>query len=326
MSNRPTVYDVYETEDKKITFNPINNMLLKEFLEHCVSQKMSPETIKQYKNRIEVFYVWLLEERDNKSFLDVKKKDIIAWQSSRVLAGKSSCNIRQTRSALSSLANYICDICDEEYPNFQNIINKVKAPSLEYTREKTYLSQEEINIIKNELIFRKELQKLVYLLLTYDSASRKSEAWQALKNVNFETRETNIVKGKGKKTFTMPFSKETAIYIKQYLDKRGEDDCPYLFVSTSHKKKVTHIAKGTLNNWCKYFSAILKEKTGREANIYPHSFKTNRLSNLYHDSHLPIEVIQQFGHHSDPAVTLNSYIEHRQTDVNKSVFDKDDET
>lgn len=326
MSNttRPMNYSYYNTCDKRSQFHPDNIALLDEFIDYCISQNKSQETIKQYKNKIEVFFVWLLDERDNKSFLTLTKKDIMAWQGDKVKQHKSSSNIRQTRAALSSLSKYIEDVCDE-YPNFKNIINKIPAPGTEYIRKKTYLSGEEIELIKQELIKREDWQLVVYLCLTYDSASRKSEIWQTLKNIDFKKRETNIVKGKGKKSFTMPFSKETSEYIKKWLEIRGKDDCEHLFITKTRDGKIRPIRKDATNVWCEYFSQILNELTGKEVKIYPHCFKSSRLSNLYHDKKVSLEIVQKFGHHSSAMTTLNNYIEERQSDVNNSIFNEGDE-
>jgi integrase len=178
-------------------------------------------------------------------------------------------------------------------------------------------------MLKKALMEKNEWQKLVYLSLSYDSAGRKTEVWLVSKNIDWVNRETNIVRGKGGKTFTLPFSKETEIYIKKWLEVRGEDDCDKLFVMKTAEGKVRPISKQTLNNYCEYFSELYKELTGKEVNIYPHCFKANRLNSLYREDKLSLEVIQQFGHHSSSQTTLNNYIEHRQDDVNNRVF-KDD--
>lgn len=323
-SERPTNSGKYNTSVKRDKFNPINKQLLHEFISYCGSRGLTKDSIVQYTNRIETFFVWLLENRNNKSFLEVTKKDIMIWQSEKVSIGKSSSNIRQIKAALSSLSKYIEDVCDDEYPNFKNIINKIPAPKLEYVRKKTYLPDSDFTMLKNELKNRGEWQKLVYLSLAYDSASRKSEVHQTLKTIDFENNETTIVRGKGGKKFTQPFSDETAEYIKKWLEVRGNDDCDKLFIIKSDDN-VRPISKGVLNAWCEYFSQVYKELTGKDEWIYPHCFKSNRLSNLYHEQKVPLEIVQQYGHHSSPDVTLKSYIEQKSSTVRDIIFNKNKE-
>lgn len=322
---RPTNVGCYGTSEKRAFLNKENKQILEEFLSYCSSKNMSQESIIQYKNKIEIFFVWLLENKENKSFLEITKKDIMLWQSEMVNNGKSSSVIRQYRSALSSLSKYIEDVCDE-YKDFKNIVNKIPAPKTEYTRKKTYLPGSDFVMLENELVKREEWQKLCYLSLTYDAASRKSECFQSLKQIDFEKNETTIVKGKGGKKFTQPFSNKTAIYIKKWLESRGEDDCDKLFVTKTKEGTIKPISKNTLNSWCKHFSEIYKELTGKDEWIYPHSFKTNRLSNLYHEDNMPLEIVQDYGHHNEPTTTLNSYIEKKTSKTNAIVFKKQNET
>lgn len=322
---RPTNSGSYGTSEKRDLFNPQNKQLLIEFLSYCSSQNLSKESIRQYENKIEIFFVWLLESRDNKSFFDITKKDIMIWQSEMINEGKSSSTIRQYRSALSSMSKYIEDVCDE-HKGFKNIINKIPAPKSEYIRKKTYLPGSDFLMLKEELKKRKQWQKLCYLSLAYDAASRKSECHQTLKQIDFEHNETTIVRGKGGKKFTQPFSNETAVYIKKWLEVRGEDDCDKLFVIKTKAGKVSPISKSTLNGWCKYFSKVYKELTGKDEWIYPHCFKLNRLSNLYHEDNLPLEIVQEYGHHNEPTTTLNNYIEKKASKTNAIVFKKQNES
>jgi len=320
---RPTHYSVYGTIEKASQFHPFNTQMLEEYLAYCLSKGLSSESIKQYKNKVEIFFVWLLESRNNKSYLELTPQDVMLWQGMEIKAGKSSSTIRQIRAAVSGVSKYIETMYDREYPNFRNVWEKVPAPKQEYTREKTYLPESQFDLLKQALIERNEWQKLVYFSLSYDSAGRKTEVWLASKDINWDNRETNIVRGKGGKTFTLPFSKETAEYIKKWLAVRGEDDCDKLFVLKTAQGKVKPISKQTLNNWCTYFSELYKELTGQDVAIYPHFFKSNRLSNLYHEGHKPLEVIQQFGHHNDASTTMNSYIEHKNSEINKTIFDEE---
>ena len=322
-SDRPTHYSTYGTIEKSPQFNPINLQLIEEYLSYCISQGLSSESIKQYKNKVEIFFVWLLENRNNKSYIDVTVQDIMIWQAEEVKAGKSSSTIRQIRSAVSGMSKYIENIYDKEYPSFRNVWKRLPAPKQEYIRAKTYLPESEFILLIKALIEREEWQKLAYLTLSYDAAGRKTEVWLASKYIDWERKETNVVRGKGGKTFSLPFSKETSVYLQKWIETRGEDNCDKLFIIKTADGKVKPISKQTLNNWCEYFSALYKELTGKDEWIYPHCFKANRLSNLYHEGHKSLELIQQFGHHNSSETTMKNYIQHKDSEVNKSIFDEE---
>jgi integrase len=295
--------------------------LFDEFINYLNATGKSNETSSKYYNNLQIFFVWVLDNLNNKSIIDVTKKDIMKWLNFMAGLKLSPSRIRVLRSSVSSLCNYIENMCDEEYPNFRNIVNKVPAPKLELTREKTYLTIEDLEIIKQGLIEREDWQKLVYLCLSYDSACRRNEAFAVTKNIDFVNNKTNVVKGKGRKTFPLYFSDETAGYIKKWLEVRGEDDCEKLFIIRKDGK-VEEAKYTTLYNWTETYSKILKQKTGKNVVVYPHCFKANKLSHLYHEQKLPIDVIQQYGHHEDASTTLKSYIEKREDDVVNKVFNK----
>ena len=123
--------------------NPDNKQLLEDYILYLESVQRSPKTIFSYKNDLEIFFVWLLQHAKNKFFVDITKRDIIAYQNWLLTVNKNSpARIRRLKSTLSSLGNYIEAVLDEEYPEFRNFINKIESPVNTPVREKTVLSDE----------------------------------------------------------------------------------------------------------------------------------------------------------------------------------------
>jgi integrase len=319
---RKTNQNNYHTDEKWELCNPLNINLTSEFMDYLSASGKSIETQKKYLNNLQIFFVWVLDNLEDKSIAEINKKDFMKWQNYMAKKELSSSRIRMMRSSVSSLCNYIENMCDEEYPDFRNVVNKVPAPKLIYNREKTYLDFEDFEAIKQELIEQQDWQKLVYITLSYDSACRLGEAHKALKTIDFVNNKTNVVTGKGGKTFPLYFSDETKVYIQKYLEIRGNDDCDKLFI-VKNNGKIEPAKYSTLYKWCEKFSKILLDKTGKNMVIYPHCFKSNKLTHLYYDDKLPINVIQEYGHHNDSSTTLNSYIQKRDNDVLDQVFKKD---
>ena len=69
-----------DIQAKKKQFNKENVDILSEFCLYLKSTGKSPLTIKGYINDIEMFFVWNLEENNNKMFVDFKKREIIRFQ------------------------------------------------------------------------------------------------------------------------------------------------------------------------------------------------------------------------------------------------------
>ena len=64
--------------------------------------------------------------------------------------------------------------------------------------------------------------------------------------------------------------------LKKWLEVRGDDDCPYMFVvKTKDGSKVRQIGYSAFNDWCiNEFSEIVGRRTT------PHNFRRSRATNL----------------------------------------------
>jgi integrase len=153
-----------------------NKILLDEFLDYCRGKDMSPATIKGYKNDIEICWVWNLQHNDNIFFIDFTKRSILKYQNWLINTQNLSSNrVRRLKAALSSMSNYIESMLDDLYPNYRNIVNKVPAPVKQEVREKTVLSDEQVDKLLQYLVDNGKYQQACALALAVSSGSRKSE-------------------------------------------------------------------------------------------------------------------------------------------------------
>ena len=83
--------------------------------------------------------------------------------------------IRRLRSTLSSMANFIETMLDEEYKGYRNIVNKIPAPVKEEVREKTILSDEQCQQLLDYYANKKQYAKCCAFALAWASGARKSE-------------------------------------------------------------------------------------------------------------------------------------------------------
>lgn len=58
--------------------NPENIQLKNDFLEYLRSLKRSEGTIKGYNNDLLIVFTYILQHFDNKSFVDLKKREIVS--------------------------------------------------------------------------------------------------------------------------------------------------------------------------------------------------------------------------------------------------------
>lgn len=250
--------------------NPDNKQLLEDYMLYLESVQRSPKTIFSYKNDLEIFFVWLLQHAKNKFFVDITKRDIIAYQNWLLTVNKNSpARIRRLKSTLSSLGNYIEAILDEDYPNFRNFINKIESPANKPVRKKTVLSNEQCQTLLDELVKREKYEQACCVALAAFSGRRKSELVRF--KVNYFD-DSNIIYGslyktpeevktKGRSGGAMitcyTLSKDFKPYFDLWMKDRNVKGIESEWLFPDKKDPSKHMKADTLNSWALTFSKIL---------------------------------------------------------------------
>ena len=229
---------------------------------------------------------------------------------------------------------------EDEYQTFRNYINKsIKIPITGFTHKKEPLNPDEYKLLCDELEKREEWQKLAYVKFTYATGCRREETRLLIKEiVNYEpiikkvkikddngkeieveikkykTHDTRC-KGAGKvgKIRKLEFNEEAMDAIKKWLEVRGEDDCPYVFISR-YKKKINQTSSNTFNRWC---NTLFAEIIGRR--VHPHLFRESRATNLVVHNGKSMETCRKLlGHVSQE--TTKIYVIREDTDDADEAF------
>lgn len=262
---RSTVYnDGLVTEEKWERVSKQNKTLLKDFLDYCKATDKSPATRYQYEQQLKIFFCYISENCDNKFFVDLKKKDLIKfslWLQSDLKV--SSSRISTLRSCVSSMSTYIEQVLDDEYPNFRNISSVIKISNREPVRDKTVMSEQEMQACLDELVKQKKYQIACYFALLVSSGMRKSEAIQM--KVSFFNESCKIMNGmfyltpeirtkgkgeRGKRLKKYIIVKLFQPYLELWLQERKEKGIQneYLFVTYKDGDYVP-AATSTVNSW-----------------------------------------------------------------------------
>jgi len=307
--------------------NEISQELINDFLRQ--SQK-SDQTLKQYKSALYIFAKFVHDELRNKPITQLKVRDALRYQNYLIDLGLSDSSIKFKRSAVSALYIYIEAFWDDEYPETRNIFTKA-VPNVGNEKKKTKdpLTLKELETLKRELIKQEEWQKLAYLTFTYSTGCRREESRQLKKEVaeydkyvNLKGEEKNYyitheirAKGKGKqgKIRKFQFDEEAMLSIKKWIEVRGEDDCPYVFVAKTKSGKVNQVSPTTFNSWCDHFSEIIGKK------VHPHLLRSSRATNSVVEEGKDIKAVQQLlGHNSSS--TTEIYVVRDETDIVDDLF------
>ena len=173
---RATKYNSITSPDLLKTVSEENIRLKNDFLNYLRSTQRSEGTIAGYSSDLDIFFVWNAQYNYNKSFIDLRKRDIIYYQDWLLNTNENSpARVRRLKASLSSLANYVENILDDEYPQFRNIINKIESPINRPVREKTVLEEEQLQSLLDFLVSKKKYMQACMVALAAGSGARKSE-------------------------------------------------------------------------------------------------------------------------------------------------------
>lgn len=307
--------------------NEWNRNITDEFLVN--SFHLSPKSKKAYRSNLMIWFNWVRKNLHNKPQYEIKPLDYLKYQSWLLSMGHSSSDVDSKRAAISSLCNYIELYYLDEFPNFRTCIAKgMSRPVKKLVHEKEPPTKEEMEMLFNELEKREEWQKLAYLRYTYDTGCRRAESIQLLKEVvNYNPIEKMVkvkdengnidevavkyyrsnatrCKGRGEtgKVRKLIFSQSTMDAIKKWLDVRGEDDCPYVFVSR-HNGDVQQLSESALNKWA---SGLFTKLLGRR--FHPHILREARATIGVVEDGKSAEAMQKLLGHESVETTVNHYI------------------
>lgn len=327
---RKTIRNNVFSEEKWALVSKQNKELLNDFIEYLRSTDKSPTTIYAYEDDIKICWIWNLENNDNKFFVDFTKRDIMKYQNYMLNTMSLSSNrIRRMKSTISSLSNFIESMLDDLYPSFRNIVNKIPAPVKQAVREKTILTEEQIDKLLNYLVENKRYQQACLVALAACSGSRKSELLRfkvsyftpenILYGSIYKTPEKIKTKGrssKGKLIHRYVLSTKFQPYLDLWINERKElgIDIDDLFVTRENGKWVT--AKiSTLDSWTELFTKVLG------VDVYLHSFR-HFFTTYLSESNIPSEVIKNLvGWESVEMVSL--YTDTEVDDELGKYFDED---
>jgi integrase len=301
------------TESDWNSINPFNKKIVEEFLEQ--STTLSDQTLKQYKSSLQIYFFWVKKNAGDKSFYELKSRDFLFYQNWLTKMEQSSASIRFKRSAVSSFNNYVSLFYGEEYKDFRNYINKgIPLPPSNFVNEKKPLNIGEYKLLCEALEKEERWQILAYLKFSFSTGARRSEVRQLLKEVsNYEPKvlesngsKINVYtthklrcKGRGKtgKIRQLNFDQEAMDSIKKWLEVRGDDDCPYVFV-TKENGKYSNVGESTFNSWAENH---LERLVGRR--VHPHALRESRATSMVVEQGKDISSVQKLLGHASSATS-----------------------
>lgn len=299
--------------------NEDSKALLDDYVLELEANGKATKTIEQYVYDIKAFYCYIAEHGNNKYILDLKKRDFRNFFLGMSKNGTSSARINRLQSSIRNELQF-CENDDDLYEDYEtNQMRKLKGLPKESVRDIVFLSDDQVTGLIDYLIEHEQYQKALYVSLSYDSAGRRNEVYQVLKD-GFETsNQTNEVIGKRSKKFKLIYFNRTREIAKLWLEQRGEDNIDSLWVigKGESKRPATYT---TLYGWTLSFRTILKKLYDEDIELNPHSFRHSALENYGQGTHntlkelgkkeLPLNVLKVIAHHTSIETTQGYLANH----------------
>lgn len=284
---------------------PENLKLANRFLKEK-NTRSSDLTIEGYKSDLNIFFCWNIQFNSNKLFTDIRKIELADYFTYCVEELKwGSARFSRAKSTLSSFSNFLEKFFDEEYPKFRNIVLKaVESMPRVATREKTVLSEEQMNSIFEYLEKENEYQAMCWLSLAIGSGARFAELLRftvdvidenctAFDEIFLETSKTIKTKGRTKagKMLTKYIIKDLFwehyqkwLPIRKEILEKNKKDHNFIFV----KNNGDPLEEGSVRGW------VTKIEEFLGIPFYPHLLRHYFVSYLA-KANLPFNLIQDIG-------------------------------
>lgn len=274
-----------------------------------LNKRQSQETVNSYLSDISIFFEWIKLEKSIpeviiKTIKELTVRDLDSYMSYLEIKRKNEpATIARRICAIKSFFKYLCSIDIIEINN--NIMNKVEPPKVK-TKEKSYLSGEELVTLLN-IIKGCNKERDLAIIRTYCNAGlRKSELINLkLTDIRETTIEDKQVKyffvedGKGEKDRVAPLDEKTDEAIQIWLRKRPNTTSEYLFVSRKGKQLKSGDVYEMIKNYLK--------KIGRP-DCSPHSLRHSCATNML-DNGCDIRTVQKIlGHASLKTTSIYTHV------------------
>jgi integrase len=298
--------------------NSKNKELLAEFVLNLKENRRSSTTIRQYEFNLRNLFCDIYRNYENKFILELTKKDLRKYALSLIEERHLSNSRRNCLISTMRCLLFYAET-DEDWNYNINASRLIKGLTRETVKPIVFLDDGIVLRLFDILTKMGELQKAAILLLAYDCAGRRSELAQVKKDgfLDLSRNNTNVVIGKGRKKFSLIYFNKTREAVLNWLEKRGEDNVPELFI-TEFVIGEKHPADGeNVYAWFVSMRKLLTELNGLEKDFGPHSMRHSSLKNYKDGSHyvckelelkgFPIDQLQVIAHHSS-SQTTQSYL------------------
>lgn len=268
-------------------------------------RNLSPRTIDAYEYALIQWFIWVLDNQDNKCAVDLDDDDITAFLYFCKSEGNNTARMKFRISILTAFYKFLRK---KKYMK-TNPIEFIEPPKRSTpVVVQNFLTSEQVSMMREKLIETNNTQLRLYAMLSLSTMARVS-ALSSLRwdQIDFENCIIRNVPEKEGKVVDLYFSEEVKYLLLKLKKEREEgkkNDKGWLFYSPK-ATETKHISPATLGDWCKRIGIMIGIPS-----LHPHDFRHSGAT-LLKNAGMSLE---------DVSVLLN----HESTDTTKKFYIKED--
>lgn len=281
-----------------------NKMMLKKYEIDMKLRELSEKTIYQYSQDLKQWLIYVVEEQNNKSVLNISEDDLTEFFYYCKSEGNNSRRMRRRMASISAFYKYL----RKKRLIIENPCEFIDRPKRDAdVLTQTFMTQEQVFLMKYRLkemvdAGKRNAKNLqLYALFSLSTMARvnavSSIRWE---QVNYAERTCNDVLEKEGKIVTLYFNeevKELLFTMHHERQMNGVDDGGYVFGRNGKA-----IGADTLTDWAHKVGVLIGIPT-----LHPHDFRHSG-SQLLKLNGCPIEQISELLNHSGLDVTKKHYL------------------
>lgn len=290
-------------DDSKLSLvNPDTLKLLQKYKVDMSLRELSLKTIYHYQKDLEQWFVYILDNQDNRCVTELSDDDITEFLYYCKAFGNNTERMKRRMAVISAFYKFL----RKKKLIAENPVEFLDRPKKgQPVITQTFLTKEQVDFLKTKLAEYGNLQLQTYVLFSLSTMARvaaiSSVRWE---QIDFEDRTVKDVLEKEGKVVDLYFSTEVKNLLLQLQSYRLSNDINdhgwvfYADKSTSDQP----ITVGTLSAWCKIAGVLIDVPT-----LHPHDLRHSS-SNIAHQLGMPLEVVSALLHHSGTDVTRRHYL------------------
>lgn len=282
--------------------NPENLQLLNKYKVDMTIRDLAQGTQYQYLTDLKMWFVWIVDNQNNRSVLELEDDDITEWLYFCKSQGNNTARITFRISAISSFYKFLRK---KKYIS-TNPTEFIEAPKKHVAViVQTYLTPEQVAIMREKLIAHGDLQLRLYATLSLSTMARVG-AIASLRWSQVDPRTCTIhdVLEKENKVVDLFFNDEVKCLLQQLKGDRElkhQDDKGWIFY-TGRCTETKHITVGTLRDWARKIGSMIGVET-----LHPHDFRHSGAT-LLKNAGMQLEDVAALLNHESSTTTKKYYI------------------